>query len=312
MKDYRRRLPPLDSLLFFEAAARHMSFTDAAGELFVTQAAVSKRIQELETRLGVRLFVRRGRRLSLTDSGRELRNSAAMAFDFLDGAVRAVSTGHRRSVRIACNSAVSLFWLQPRLKRFGLGEDACPIELITTDAAEDMFARQNDLVLAYTAGDLEAWICTPLFPEILTPVAAPAYLEAMGIEPGASFLELNPTCGATLLEFPRLGPDWTNWERWAEQQDWRGLPHWRQRHCATYAQTVGAALKGEGIALGSLMLVEAELRAGDLVPLETPRLSRRLRYQLAQPTARPMSDPVLRLKEFLIAEAAVQFGASEP
>lgn len=87
MVEYRRRMPSLDALVFFEAAARHNSFTAAATELFVTQAAVSKRIKELESRLGVPLFDRDGRRLSLTDAGRRLYERAAMALEYLDEAI---------------------------------------------------------------------------------------------------------------------------------------------------------------------------------------------------------------------------------
>ena len=181
MKKYRRYLPSLDALVFFEAAARLNSFTRAGGELYVTQAAVSKRIRELESRLGVDLFHRDGRRLSLTDVGRKFHQRVGMAMEYLEEACRLATDDDPGTIRIAANSAISLFWLAPRLREFGLGEFSANVNLLTSDNASDTMDPENDLVISYGHGDNPGWSSELLFVERLVPVAAPDYLQAFNI-----------------------------------------------------------------------------------------------------------------------------------
>lgn len=311
MKKYRSFLPPLDALLFFEAAARRMSFTAAATELFVTQAAVSKRIRQLEDFLGVPLFLRDGRRLALTPEGAQLRDNAVMVFDYLETAVRALPGSGGSTVRIAANSAVSLFWLQPRLRAFGLSDRACPINLVTADNIAAQLASENDLAIVYCTGKIDGWRLLPLLEERLMPVAAPDFLARMGLPAEAAFPGDWRGTGPVLLDFPRLAPDWTTWDVWsrrlaqhgmAGEAGMAGVVDWPRRKCATYAQTIGAALKGEGIALGSTTLLDAELAAGALVALNAPGLDTGSGYYLAHPDKKPPSPMVEPLFKFLLAE----------
>ncbi len=303
MQKYRRSLPPLDALLFFEAAARRMSFTAAAAELFVTQAAVSKRIRQLEQFLGMPLFRRDGRRLELTAEGAQLRDNTLMAFDYLETAIRALPGPGGTAVRIAANSAVSLFWLQPRLRQFGLGDQACAIDLVTSDSLADQLSADNDIAIVYSDGRIDGWTLTPLLAERLMPVAAPDYLDRMGMPPDAPFPAAWDGNDPVLLDFPRLAPDWTNWDVWSKRRGLAELIQWPHRKCATYAQTIGAALKGEGIALGSTELLAAELAAGDLVALNAPVAESGSRYYLAHPEKKAPTATVRPLFDFLLAEA---------
>ncbi len=104
MKLYRQSLPPLEALVFFESAARYRNFTRAASELYVSQAAVSKRIKQLEDWLGVWLFERYGRMLELTESGMQLSEKVAMGLDYLEASLLSTRGLSRTSIRIAANS----------------------------------------------------------------------------------------------------------------------------------------------------------------------------------------------------------------
>ena len=152
MKNYRHSLPPLDSLIFFEAAARHLNFSDAAEELLVTQTAVSKRIRQLEDHLGVALFIRSGRMIDLTDEGRKLAEQSSILLDFANNALASVATRPDAPVRIAANNAVSLFWLAPRLKNFGLSDQACSVEMVSSDQPDALQDTQNDIVILHGIG----------------------------------------------------------------------------------------------------------------------------------------------------------------
>ncbi|RVU36151.1 LysR family transcriptional regulator [Hwanghaeella grinnelliae] len=303
MQKYRRSLPALDALLFFEAAARRMSFTAAAAELFVTQAAVSKRIRQLEQFLGIPLFRRDGRRLELTPEGTQLRDNAVMAFDYLETAIRALPGTGGSAIRIAANSAVSLFWLQPRLRKFGLGDTACAINLVTSDGLADQLSAENDIAIVYSDGRIDGWTLTPLLAERLLPVAAPGFIEQAGLPAGAGFPDAWTGAPPLLLDFPRLAPDWTNWAVWSKRCNLPELDRWPRRKCATYAQTIGAALQGHGIALGSTALLAAELAAGDLVALNAPMVESGSRYYLAYPEKKALGPLVKPLFDFLMAEA---------
>ena len=119
----RTALPPLDTLVFFEAVARRGGFTAAAAaaaELLVSQAAVSKRVRQLEDWLGTELFHRSPRSLTPTRAGATLVEPVTMALDYLRGALSDVRAPARGAVRIAANGAVATFWLAPRLWAFAL------------------------------------------------------------------------------------------------------------------------------------------------------------------------------------------------
>jgi LysR family glycine cleavage system transcriptional activator len=302
MKKYRRHLPSLDALVFFEAAARHNSFTRAAGELYVTQAAVSKRIRELEARLGIELFHRDGRRLSLTDSGRSFYHRVSMAMEYLDDACALAAEAQVETIRIAANSAVSLLWLAPRLRAFGLGESSANVSLFTSDNVSDTIDPQHDLVISYGQGDHPGWSSELLFSERLVPVAAPGYLESLGIAADAS-----PRSGdqawqrCKLLEFERLAPDWINWRLWLERMPDSPLAGCARITCRNYSQAIGAALQGKGLALGSRGLIDDELEAGRLRVLGDAQLETGRAYYLAQPRKKNPGNAARALKRLLMA-----------
>lgn len=306
MKNYRRNLPSLGSLVFFEAAARHLSFTRAATELYVTQAAVSKRIQQLEISLGVGLFDRNGRNLSLTHEGERLKESTGMVLDYLESIFQTVSSMPDHAISISANSAVSMFWLQPRMKVFGLSDHACAVNLITNDKTNDQLSSETDLAIIFGEGSIPGWTGIPILEERLVPVATPSYVERLNLVPHKRFTSVVTVADPTLLNYPRLGPESNNWDTWAEKLDLLEILNWPQLECATYAQSIGKAMNGEGVALASVSLIENELKTGQLRCLCHDALVSSRKYLLAHPQARPMRDSTKQVFDFLVQQAEQQ------
>jgi LysR family glycine cleavage system transcriptional activator len=299
MKNYRKNLPPLDTLTFFEAAARNLSFTDAAGELMVSQAAVSKRIRQLEDFLGLSLFARNGRTLMLTNEGRQFYQRIGITLDFLQDAVRDLTASATDAVSIAANTAVSMFWLTPRLKRFALSAQSCPVNLVTTDITSELISGNTDLRIVYGVEMPHGLEAIPLIGEELAPVAAPRFVARLGANAAEPFLAKEPSDLPLLLNYKRLGPEWINWEAWAERTGVRSIADCPKDMCRTYAHSLGRAIEGEGIALGSLTLIAEEIQSGRLVRVGSTSLKSSGIYYLAFRKDYRLGDDARRVAEFL-------------
>lgn len=267
MRSYRTRLPPLDTLVFFESALRCGSFTKAAEELLVSQVAVSKRIRQLEDWLEVELFSRDRQRLQATQAGLLLGERISSALDFLDHSFSKVRAPHDPVVRIASMAAIGMFWLQPRLRAFSFSDFACPYSLTLSDKTRDFFSGDFDLVLIYGDGMLPGWITHMLIDEELVPVASPAVVRALkGGNAGPP----------PLLDYRRHSPEWINWDVWRQYRHDPMVADLAVKPCSSYAQSIGLALEGKGVALGSLPMLEHEIASGSLrrLPVEPVRTGR--------------------------------------
>lgn len=261
MGSRRKSLPPLDTLVFFETALRAGSFSAAAAELYVSQAAVSKRVKQLETWLGAELFERGARSLTPTQAGDQLADPVAMALDYLQSAMNQVRSPTYPTIRIAANSAVSVFWLFKRLKSLALSPASCPIETVIKDDTRDLLSDGNDIAIIYANDVPQSWSGQLLMEEELAAVSSPQ---------GAKRFAENPA-SLPLLDYHRHAPDWINWDVWEQRKSgspFCGLP---KKMCQNYSHSIGQALEGEGIALASCSLLEDELVSGQLsVLVETP------------------------------------------
>lgn len=306
MKKYRGALPPLDLLVFFEAAHRVGSFTGCAAELHVSQAAVSKRIRQLEDWVGQPLFHRHGKRLQTTESGERLFQSVGMALEFLRHGLENLREAARRPLSIAASTVVGMFWLAPQLQAFGLSGDACPTRLTTSDNTAGLLADRNDLLVLYSDGVIPGWHCTRLLPEEMTPMASPELARQLGADPDRPFSALQSQSRAPILNYARGSPDWVDWRVWFNALDAGQMQDWRVEVMSTYSQTIGEAIRGKGIALGSVALLQSELKAGRLVPLSKDVLCTGRGYYLCRDEQSPLSPDAHRLAEFLTASAAAQ------
>ena len=171
-----RRLPPLQRLAVFDAAARHLSFTKAASERFLTQSAVSRQVAALEDELGVALFRRRHRALDLTDDGRRLAAAVDAALAGLRDAVASIrAPGRREVLAVTTTPGFAALWLIPRLSAFVALQPGVDVRIDASLQRRALAAEGFDLAIRYgRVGALEG---TPLFEESVLPVCAPALLR---------------------------------------------------------------------------------------------------------------------------------------
>lgn len=260
-----KRLPPLNALRAFEAAGRHVSFTKAAEELFVTPGAVSRQIKLLEDVLGVELFERTSRDLRISEDTREYVVALGDAFNQINRATNRLLTAHRaKSLRIHCPMTFTLRWLMPRLPKFHELYPTREIQLTTTllpIPSSLLNLGDVDVVIQLGKGNWPDLVTHRLAGGALVPVCSPDYLAAMG-----GRLTVDRLAEATLLRSMARPDDWRDWLDAAGGEsidDQRGL----QFESSSLAYQ--AAIQGIGIAIGQLSLVEQDLAAGRLVaPLD--------------------------------------------
>ena len=244
-------LPPLNWLRAFEAAARHLSFTQAAAELNVTQSAVSQHVRSLEAFLGRELFIRRTRALHLTEAGANYLPTIREAFGLLASGTRAFRGGDRgRSLIVQCNLAFSTFWLAPRLAGLVEAHPWLVLNLVTpiwdpersagSAEAEVRFGRPNDM----------SDVAVRLTHDRYYPVCRPGYAAG---EPDWAAAPLFDCSG--VME---------NWESWLASQG-RKMPAGKRVHLgSTYVVSVQAALHGAGLAMAHDTVASNLLDSGAL------------------------------------------------
>jgi LysR family transcriptional regulator, glycine cleavage system transcriptional activator len=258
-----RRLPSLDRLAVFDAAARELSFTKAAAERFLTQSAVSRQIATLEAELGVPLFRRGHRRLALTDEGRRLAMAVAAAVGGIREAVDAIRAPRLREVlAVTTTPGLASLWLIPRLSDFVAKHPGIDVRIDVTLSARTLAADGFDLAIRYLPVDSEAGL--PLFPESVTPVCAPALL-ARGRPALKTAADLH---AHTLLQLdtpPGSGMP-LEWQTWLQAAGVGGLEPAAILTFTQYDAAVAAAVAGQGVVLGRRPLVDALLRTRKLVP----------------------------------------------
>ncbi len=260
------RLPPLNTLRLFEAAGRHQSFKAAAEELRLTPSAVSHGIQTLEEWLGVELFLRGNRSLSLTPAGQAYLPRVRDALQSLALATESVP-GRTPSGRLSVSAAptFALRWLIPRLPAFRERHPTITVELDTAHRVVEFPRDGIDAGIRLGRGNWPGLAALKLLEEDLVPVAAPALAARI-----ASPADL---AAAPLLHVADVSEDWTAWAEAA------GLPPAalgdglkRGLRLDAIHMAVDAAVRGLGVTIGRRPTVDAELASGQLVEVMGPRL----------------------------------------
>lgn len=253
----RRRIPPLKSLRAFEAAGRHLSFTRAADELFVTQAAISHQIKALEEFLGLPLFIRQNRKLLLTDEGQNYWPKIRDIFENLTSATEQIKyqlAGGPLTVSVVPTFATS--WLIPRLSKFNKTYPEIEVRLKASDDTVDFLREDVDVAIYYETGNYPGLHSVTLLNERLTPLCAPALLE--GNIPLGKPEDLKQQ---NLLHDFNTG----DWQRWLRAAGIKGID---LSHGSVFSHTsmvLQAAIFGQGIAMGHLVLSQADILSGRLV-----------------------------------------------
>lgn len=303
-----RALPPLNAVRVFEAAARLASFTGAAAELGMTQAAVSYQVKLLEGRLGTLLFRRSARRVTLTPAGERLFRAAAEAMSTLRAAVGELTETAEGVLAVTTLTSFAAHWLVSRLGAFQLAHPGLAVRLDTSDRVADLVHDGFDLAIRAGAGRWPGLETRWLMPSIYTPLCTPELAS-----------RLDPGDPASVLRAPRIGDEaeWAAWLRAAGVHSSGGEPE-RARFAAG-AQTfeVGSALAGQGLALGSPVLFAADISAGRLTQPFDAVVHIERGYWLAYPAERRRSPKIAAFRDWILDEAAgdpavARFGAGRP
>ncbi|MDR0810409.1 MAG: LysR family transcriptional regulator [Gemmobacter sp.] len=299
MHKLRSYIPSANYLFTFEAAARRLSFTEAAEELNVSQPAVSKTIRALEETCGMQLFRREKPRLVLTPQGERLFAETQAAFDRLHETVTTLRTATSSDVvRVSFSSIFVALWLLPRLAKF---KAQWPdIRLRIAESSQDSFdLEREDVDISSRLGygnwpELHAW---PFLLEEILPVCSPAYLAAHGPVTSPAELLNHP-----LLHFEERHRRRITWDAWMAAHGVQGQPVPHDVVFTDCLASTQAALLDQGVALGWTHLVNDHLKAGRLVnPLGTVLYTDKTLYLVA-PKGRPVGPGTEIFRDWLLEE----------
>jgi len=295
-----RRLPSMKALRAFESAARHLSFTKAADELNVTQAAISHRVKTLEECLSVQLFRRFNRKLELTDAGRNYLPSLRHALDIVGAAGDRVSSQEAAaSLRVSVVISFATKWLLPRLQEFKALHPEIDV-LVTADDTLVNFGRDAfDVSIRFGRGRYPGLRADPFMKDRIIPVCSPALLE--GPHPLRKPADLKHH---TLLhDLASFGDDLLDWSYWLEAAGVTGVDPNLGPGFNLWGMLIDAAIAGQGVALARFAIAEGDIDAGRLIQPFGPSLPSEYAYwivSLPEVAARPN---VRKFREWLTAEA---------
>jgi DNA-binding transcriptional LysR family regulator len=273
-----RTLPPLDLLRGFEAAARHLSFTRAAAELFLTQSAVSRQIQSLEEFLGVPLFERRHKALALTPAGQAYYRIVAQALEQVRDATRRLrETNSRHVLTVTTTVSFASIWLVPRLAHFRKRHPDVDVRITATFEVVDLEREGIDLAIRDCALNNVPPGAVFLSGEHLAPMCSAGYAK----EARAAKRPLDKPSDLrhhVLLNLhdPTGRWPWLSWPAWFEAMGMEPFEPASTLSFDQYDQVMQAALTGQGVALGRMTLAGQHVRARRLVALfgQQQRLAR--------------------------------------
>lgn len=254
------RLPPLDPLRGFVVAARHLSFTRAAEALCLTQSAISRQIQTLESALGLRLFERGTRQLALTPAGAQLlREAEGWLMDYATLAERLRAGQRRRPVTVTASIGIATLWLVPRLAQFQRLHPDIDVRLAAGNRLLDLRRDGIDVAIRYCADKDAPAGAERLFGESVVPVASPTL--------DCAVLDKDTLPGLALLEFDDPRYPWLRWDDWLAAAGLEGVSPRARLTYSHYDQLIHAAVAGQGVAIGRAQLVDRLIASGQLVPL---------------------------------------------
>ncbi|MEX2615858.1 MAG: transcriptional regulator GcvA [Alphaproteobacteria bacterium] len=253
-----RQLPPLNALRSFEAAARHSSFSRAAGELFVTHGAISRQVRALEEYLGTALFRRAHRRVVLTEAGEALLTSVSAALDLIAAGTAQVKAASRsRTVIVSCLATFTMRWLIPRLYRFQNLHSDVEVRLSASDQPFDFGADGIDVAIRVGRPPWSPGTkTTPLLAEQVGPVCSPVLWSPNGADdrPDLSQFERLHTHTRPLA-----------WPHWLESQGIPEVDPLAGQYFEHYYFLIESAVSGLGFAVCPRVLVAGDLANGRLI-----------------------------------------------
>ena len=305
-----QRLPSLNALRAFEAAARHLSLTHAAREMNVTPAAVSHQIKALEADLGCKLLRRVKGNFILTETAQEALPVLRAGFDQIAEAARRLrSDSSRHVLTVSVGPTFASSWLVRRLGGFAAANPDIDVRLHTTDSLAD-FARDGvDVAIRFGSGVYSGLTAIRLFDEQIFPVCSPRLLkEGPGLKRPQD-----------LVKHTLLHVEWTwrgsydetfDWEMWLLAAGVEGVDHSRGPRFSHASHALQAAMEGQGLALGSKALAGDDLAAGRLVRPFDLNLPQSFGYFLTFPREQGDAPKIVAFRDWILAESE-RSGADE-
>ena len=292
------RLPSLNGLRAFEAAARHLSFTNAATELNVTQTAISHQIRRLEEELGIRLFVRQNRALALTAEARDYLPGVRAAFNDLRLATdQLLRKDNDRVLTVSTLASMAVKWLLPRISTFQEAHPAIDVRITTSTALVDFKAGDVDAAIRYGRGQWPGLRADWLTADQLFPVCSPALLTG-----GKPLKCPEDLANHTLLH--SVGGYDDDWRLWLTAA---GLPASISKQPGLtfdlIFMTVQAAIDGIGVAIGRTTYVEGDIAKGRLVVPFKITLPTDAGFYLVYPEASADKPKLAAFRQWLLASA---------
>ncbi|WP_105190412.1 transcriptional regulator GcvA [Pseudoalteromonas sp. T1lg48] len=287
-----RRLPPLNSLKAFEAAARHLSFTKAAEELYVTQAAVSHQIKTLEEHLGLKLFLRKNRSLLLTEEGQGYFLDIKEIFSQLDDATeRLLARGAKGSLTVSLTPSFAIQWLVPRLSLFNEQHPDIDVRIKAQDQDDNSLQDDVDVAIYYGRGHWSGVETHKLHTEYLVPLCSPMLLT--GPKPLNEPQDLQ---NHTLLHDTTRRP----WKVWMKTAGVRNVQVNQGPIFSHSSMAMQAAAHGQGVALGNLVLAKPEIDAGRLIVPFNHSLESKNAYYLVFRESQSELGKIVSFKEWML------------
>jgi len=296
----RRRLPPLNALRAFEAAARHLNFSRAADELSVTPGAVSQQIQNLEDYVGAALFKRTPKGLLLTDAAQTALPALREAFDRLAEAASLLTAAvDGRRLTLTAPPSFAAKWLVPRLGAFEKAHPQVDVWLSAGIELVDLTAGEVDIAIRYGGGRYPGLEIRRLMSETVIPVASPEHLEANPLtSPGDLSSHILLHDGS-----PDLDDSCPDWSMWLAARGLKGVDGNRGPRFNQSSLVIEAAVNGRGVALAKRTLAQADLEAGRLVAPLQIATAVDFAYYLVHPKAKGRLPQVKAFVSWIEAEA---------
>ena len=292
-----RRLPPLNSLKAFEAAARRLSFTLAANELHVTQAAISHQVKSLEAFLHTPLFERYPRKLELTEAGEALKKRLCVCFDEMDAAISSLLQQHnRQTLKLRMGTAFGAKWLSPRLPEFSQRYPEIDLAFNYSQAIADFDNSDIDICITFGDGNWPGVEAYPIINLDFFPVCSPALIHRYG----------EITSPNQFADLPLLHDlNYYIWTQWLKQM---GATNVNARRGTIFDDSnvlSQAAIDGQGVAMCSGVLIEDQLAAGHLVRLFDTAFVSRWAYHLTYPSQYASNPNVIAFRDWLLTYADI-------
>jgi LysR family transcriptional regulator, glycine cleavage system transcriptional activator len=297
-----KRFPPLNPLRTFEVAAHCKSFTEAAEELGVTQAAVSRQISVLEGFFKAKLFDRDVRSIKLTPIGRQLHDDVSSAFQIIRWSTERVFL-EDVLVRVHTYPTFAARWLMPRLANFMSRFPNIDLQVQTAVKPVDFSKTDADVVIQFGRGDWPDMHAHPLVPDLIEPVCSPNLASI----PHAG--DLGALLQQTLLTAKYRSRDWTDWLAHAGLESAANM---RWLAFESSILTFQAAIESLGVAMGQTSLLSAELKSGALIrPFDMPH-KRGMHYWIVWPGGRRLAPEARKFVDWIISQSESETRAAAP